>query len=204
MVLSCCKDKCESDGGHVFEIPVTLSPARDTFNIGDTITVTSIFPDELRDTRRDMNFKLKDFKFFPKTEIVRIDTVGSIVAFGNNFEVLLDSVYDYYIFEYSDGGDGLIGEYNYSNNTYSLSYQFTTKKSGLYMFEQFYANLLPKQDFVGKCEGMESVVKSDLNDKVDNNIDMLSSSPDPFYSELWISDVDRFNRAGGYCFYVRE
>ena len=205
ITISSCKDKCESDGGHVFEIPVTLSPARDTFNIGDTITVTSIFPDEVRDTRRDMNFKLKDYNFFPSSNMIKIDTLNYLVEFGDNFDVLIDTAFDYSIFNYSSGNEGLIGDHIYADNTYSLSYKLVTRKEGLYFFKHFHQLLLsPNQDFEGKCAAVESIAHTRLNDRADNNIDMLTSSPDPSYSEILISNPERYHNGGGYCFYVRE
>ncbi|HQW11390.1 MAG TPA: hypothetical protein PK076_08850 [Saprospiraceae bacterium] len=41
-LLSCHKE-CNEFGDYDFELPATLSPAKDTFRIGDTITITSVF-----------------------------------------------------------------------------------------------------------------------------------------------------------------
>ncbi len=119
---SCIKKDCQIAGGqYEFEIPATFSPARDTFYVGDTITVTSAFSSEVYERETDTWYKLENFRFFPETSIHKIDTIGKIDDFSE-FDVILSSQYNYQFINYSDGGQTLSGEYNYLNNNYDLQW----------------------------------------------------------------------------------
>ena len=85
-----CRKECQFGGAYEFEIPVTLSPAKDTFQIGDTITITSSFSDEVYEKRTENWYELKDFNFSPQTTILNIDSSsinGEILGF---FDILID------------------------------------------------------------------------------------------------------------------
>jgi len=77
----------------------------------------------------------------------------------------------------------------------------------LYHFSHFSAiiGIGENQEFEGKCSNLTNDVAMNLNDGADNNINMLSSSPDPHYND-WIlqKPEQRFYKFGGYCFYVKE
>jgi hypothetical protein len=204
---SCVKKKCRIDGGfYNFEIPVTLSPAKDTFNIGDTITIISTFTDEVYERKTDRTYILDNFKFFPETSVQKIDTIGKIDDFSQ-FDVIVSQNYNYKFFNYSDGSTTLVGKYNYKNNTYELEYKIITKKKGLYLFKHA-STLFPSgenQDFDGKCSRLRSEGFVNINNGSDNNIHMLSDSPDPHFND-WIlqKPQQRFHDGGGYAFYVKE
>jgi hypothetical protein len=204
---SCIKEKCQINGGHYeFEIPATLTPAKDTFQVGDTITIVSSFPDEVYERKTDKTYKLENFSFYPGTEIVKIDSSVAIPAIVNYFDLLIDTAQDYHLQVFSSGTHGIIGQYQYINNNYSLNFKIIAKRSGLFYMEQGVAlNLAPNQDFEGKCSNLRNDAAVILNGGADNNIEMLKYSPDPHYND-WIlqKPEDRFYKFGGYCFYVRE
>jgi hypothetical protein len=206
---SCVKKKCRIDGAYNFEIPVTLSPAKDTFNIGDTITIISTFPDEVYERKTDRTYKLIDFKFFPETSINKIDTVGQIDDFSE-FDAIVTPTYNYSFFNYSDGGTTLVGEYNYSNNQYNLEYKIIPKIKGLYFLRHASSIVVlgDMQDFDGKCSRIDVHVKMTMNNNNNNNsnnIHMLNDSPDSHFNDCILQKPQqRFHDGGGYCFYVKE
>jgi len=204
---SCNKD-CNDISSYIFELPVTLSPAKDTFNIGDTITITSTFSDVVFDRSTLKYFKLVDFKFYPEMRMREISDTATNEAALLNFEVLIDGSYNFVPFQYSDGVS-LVGQYNYSNNKYQLEYKIIPTKAGLFYHSIF--TLLfefgKNQDFDGRCPhskaGLDTYQK--LNDGADNNVGFLLDSPEEswhFYYET--KRESQFNRFGGYCFYVKE
>ena len=73
-------EECNIVDGYQFVIPATLSPSVDSFKIGDTISISSIFPDLVYERKTDQNYLLNDFKFFPATAISKIDETISIDA----------------------------------------------------------------------------------------------------------------------------
>lgn len=203
---SCLRKECRDiPGGYEFEIPVTLAPAKDTFRIGDTISISSIFDDMVFERKTQQEYLLEDWNFFPITDIHKIDTA----PYQNGmpfFDVIVSDTMDYEQFMFSDGWSSLTGTYSYDSNIYNLFYKVVPRNSGLYCIYQASAQSVDdNQGFPGKCSGISSRTAVVLNNNTDNNIEFLSESPDTFISE-WIPSrpMDRFYNSGGYCFYVVE
>ena len=207
LFLSCNKN-CDFPGSYTFEIPVSLSPAKDTFNIGDTITVISNFTDMVYERKTNEFYKLENIQFYPGTGIVKIDTLNQVSRINDHFDIFFDTVYQYELQQFSEGQQYLFGQYNYKDNAYSLKFRFVPKSKGLFYLQQGVdPTINPNQTFEGKCSnnktGLDGVVK--LNNGADNNIHMLSSSPDPHYNTWTLNNPqDRFHKFGGYCFYVKD
>lgn len=205
LILSACiKEKCRLVGGtYEFEVPATLTPSQDTFRVGDTITITSSFSDMVYERKTDTWYKLENFKFFPGTELKRID-VTPVEEGLLSFEILIDTSIGYHVTVFSEGTIALIGEYKYHQNEYSLKFQLIAKEPGLFYMEQSIFPLLAKnQNFEGKCSNLENDGVVKMNNGANNNIEMLLSSPDPHFN-TWIPEdpESRFHRFGGYCFRV--
>lgn len=136
--------------------------------------------------------------FILKVWITKIDTVP-VIENLSGFEFIVDSVYNYNLFCYSDGSCSYYGEYNYSNQEYSLYYKIVLQSSGLYRLSQGSAiyPLGEWQDFEGKCWNVYSDVSTKLNDGIDNNVAFLNNSPDPHYNDWILQEPDyRFHRGG--------
>ncbi len=205
---SCIPEECEG-GQYTFELPATLSPALDTYNIGDTITLFSEFSDEVFEKNRNKNYKLENFNFFPSVGLIRIDSItnNNILSTFEYVDVVLDEEYNTTLNTYSTGNQYIDGEYVYKNNTYSLKSRIVLKQKGLFFFN-FGSSLYPRgelQDFPGRCNkhGYTNEAEVFLNNRVDNNFDFLLDSPIERYN-TWIVEKphERFHRFGGYCFYV--
>jgi hypothetical protein len=207
LLNSCIKEECQIAGGqYVFEIPASLSPAKDTYRVGDTISISSRFENMVYEFKTDKHYLLDQIKFYPGTEVVKIDSLKGESGIGKYFEIIIDNNINYSFKEFSAGVQLLTGEYNYLNGMYELEFKLIAKSAGLYYLEQGVAlAFFSEQDFNGKCPnlGMDGYVK--MNEGLDNNIMLLKDSPDPHYN-TWILDkpVDRFHQFGGYCFYVVE
>ncbi len=207
---SCIKKECQIAGvTYEFEIPATFSPARDTFYVGDTITVASVFSNEVYERETDKWYRLKNFKFYPDMWVREIsDTIVNNAAL-NDFEVIVDSIFNFGKAIFNDGSVSYYGNYNYEIDTekYSLVYKLVPLKTGFYYFS--HALLIGQfgehQNFEGKCKNLEVDAAVNLNEGADNNIDMLRDSPDSYFNNwILIKPEDRFYKFGGYCFYVKE
>ena len=205
---SCIKKECRLAGFPEFELPVTLSPALDTFKIGDTMSISSVFEDVVYERASGQWYRLENIIFFPQTAVTRLDTLDVLDSFSE-FDIIIPDQYDYYLFQYpSSGRKALIGEYNYENNTYSLEYQLVPKKKGLYYFVQgsSISILGEGQEFEGQCCKINTIdAYCEMNSGGDNNVDFLLQSPNSHYN-TWIPQKpeERFHKFGGYCFYVTE
>lgn len=208
LFVKCIKEECKINGGqYEFEIPASLSPLKDTFNVGDTIFFVSGFSENVFERETGRTYMLKDFKFYPRLRLREVSGVMANEGALLNFDVLVDTSTNFSQFNYSDGAIGYVGEYSYANSGYSLVYQLVPKEPGLYYFSYFsnVFNFGEGQDFEGKCSNLDIDAAVVLNDGADNNIHMLSDSPDPHYNN-WIlqKPEERFYKFGGYCFYVKE
>ncbi len=211
LFMSSCGD-CETDGLVIFELPVTLSPALDTFHVGDTISVVSSFSDEVYDQINKREFKLINFKFYLFMGVRELSDTQANNLGILNFDIIVgDGNLSYFEVHLDDGRNeaGYDVEYNYMNNSYNLSYKLVPRVKGLYVFIQnSLLGISPGgkwQHFEGKCPGTSIDAVTVLNRGSDNNIDLLKDSPDPHYSE-WIFGAPqrRFYDNGLYAFYVVE
>lgn len=77
-----CEGTNNSSGtGYEFEIPFTVSPAKDTFSIGDTITIESNFGDSLFNHLTKKYYQIGDLDFFIFIYIADLKTdpmIGSL------------------------------------------------------------------------------------------------------------------------------
>ncbi len=202
---SCVKEICRSvQGTFEFEVPVILSPAKETYRVGDTITIQSTFSDLVYERKTNTRYKLENFKFFPGTEIVKIDLPEGERFLADYFEIITDSLSSYGITFFSGGESGILGEYFYQQNTYHLGFKLVAKMPGLYYMEQGIDPMIGgNQNFEGKCSNVDNDGVVSLNEGAQNNIEMLLSSPDPHFNTWILEDPEsRFHRFGGYCFRV--
>jgi len=207
LCCGCLKKECRDiPGGYQFVIPVELSPALDTFKIGDTISIRSSFSNQVYEVNTARTYKLDNFKFDPNVAAVKLDTVNADEGAIRLF-IVAESNVELEFREYSTGASVYIGEYSYKNETYNLELQIVPEREGLFVLFINSLILDDRQPFPGKCAGLDGyrpVMR--INDNMtDNNIDLLSESPDPHYNDWMLQrPQERFYDAGGYCFYVVE
>jgi len=206
MIMSCRpSSRCDVIGSHEFLIPSTLTPARDTFSVGDTIFFSSIFEDRVYDRGLGEHVVLSDYKFNPGIFLNRLDTVEQVCAL-NDFLILFDSQYEYNI-NRGESGEYIRSEYLYNNGSYQLEFRIVPRKKGLYLFSYTFSLNFPVQEFEGMCPNLRGWLDSysDLNGTADNNIEFLELSPNSHYNDwILLKPEDRFHSKGGYCFFVKE
>ena len=203
-VFNSCNKECQiTDGTYEFHISSTLYPALDTFNIGDTITIISEFNDQIYEAKTDMKYDLSNLALPSNFKIWKISNSPTSYAAILNFNILNDSSNDFYYDYYQAlNAYSLKGKYDYTQSTYSLTYKIIPEDTGLFMCA--HGPLSTGITFPGKCDDMESYFHVVLNNGNDNNISMLSQSPDEHFN-TWILEkpYDRFHSGGGYAFYVK-
>lgn len=202
-----CGKNCEAPYGttYLFELPVSLTPAQDTFHVGDTIAIVSSFSNRMYEKDLDQFFTIENWQFFPASKLFEISSNPARSAMLD-FNVILDSLYDYDYFYYSNNEVDLYGEYLNQSNTYELKYKLVPLKSGVYHFRHLVdLDFNRSQTFIGKCKNERVDAFVSMNNGADNNIDYLSLSPDPHYNTwILIKPEERFHKFGGYCFVVVE
>ncbi len=195
----CITDECY---GYQFKLPMNIHPLKDTFNIGDTITVTSIFSDEVEDLRDGRKYELIDFDFYPITTIAKIDQDPRGSAFNSDsFEYWVEA--DTFITIRENTFEaGIAYIYKYANNQYLFALKFIINEAGIYgllngtAIPSAYSHQSP--DFPGKCGRRPLDAHFYMNDRTDNNYELLNLSPDSDIRNESIEDLD----GGGAYFFV--
>lgn len=208
VVFSCKKNKeCGFDGPYEFQLPVSFTPAVDTLHIGDTIFIESRFSNMVFERKTQKSYKLEAFSFYPQSDVRKVDRNPAEPGL-EYFEFIIDTSYNYEVFQYGDGTSDIIGQYKYEKNKYELEYQLVCRVSGLYYFNHntFLVNGPgEEQDFPGKCKGKLVHSYSTTNNAENNNMDLLRNSPDLLYNQkIFEKPQERFHDNGGYVFYVVE
>lgn len=208
-LASCGKKECDLAGGYEFVITAELSPKQDTFRVGDTLELISVFDDIVPEQNTEQSYRLRDFDFYPTTSIRRIDLYPTISGMENFTAVIDSSKYNYERRSFASGDVMLTGEYRYENRKYDLRFFLIPNKTGLYHFSQnslLYQGLGGDQDFEGKCRN-ESIreILVYLNEGDDNNIDLLRHGADTAFNNRVLNDPqEKFYDEGAYVFYVVE
>lgn len=79
--------------GHYLRIPITISPHQLTYQVGDTISINTIFSDFVEDLGTQQTFQIEGFPFKPVSLLYRFyDGLEWDAGYRVN-ELLIDSIY---------------------------------------------------------------------------------------------------------------
>jgi len=206
---SCIKNS--SDCPRKFIIPAEIMPYSDTYKIGDTLTITSIFDKFVFDQQTEKEYNMENINWNPLLIIHKIDTNiqdSQNLQYSTNKYVdylFEDNEYDLHWFLYSSGGASLDGQFNFVNDTFKIEIKIIPKLKGTYFLKFGSGLFMSTQEFEGKCKYTDFDVYTDMNGDKDNNIDLLKESTNPHYNDWILQKPDeRFDRGGGYCYKVVE
>ena len=203
-----CRDgqKCPT----LFYLPAELTPVKTEYNVSDTITIASKFHREVLAFNTEGNelgfFNMAGVQWAPGTGIYRLDTLSGednlLLSEGISF--IQDPNYSYSLFSTSTG-QILTGEYNFENDSFDLQYKLVLEKPGLFIHEfGSFAGINDSQPFEGRCPG-DFGVFIQVNEGMDNNISLLSESPNPHFNNwVLLNPKTRFYDMGGFAFKVVE
>lgn len=180
-----------------FEIPFTLSPAIDTFNIGDTIWVESHIDSLLLDSLTQEYIDVSDFEFKIEADLARMDTTQFLYS-ANDFKYVnvLGAL------EISNSGSipYLNLKYAESGGSKFLKAGIIPEKQGLFligfgMVDDNYTNV--------------EIIKDDCSEAFDPKFTMNSGNGGDNNYAMFTADVlspgslFQFEHSGSYGFYVK-
>lgn len=201
-----CWKTCDSPiGGYLFVLPHQVSPVKEVYNVGDTITVTADFSHYVKESR-GAEYRLEDFKFglsFSLIDLLDTNVITAIYGFSS-CEIIIDTFSNLIL-----GGIGPKGEYSYDNIKYSLLFKFQVLRPGFFALTQ---KSLASQgtrglqrDFEGKCCKSDFVAAFvEVNERAENNYHLLSNDHVTAYTHDWISIKEEFYQNGVFVFLVEE
>ncbi len=207
-ISSCIKkdDPCNISGGkYEFVLPFSLSPAQETYHIGDTITISSMVTNPVYERKTGNSYYLDDFKFYMINQIWFMDTIDNYKNY-DFFKLIIDSSYYSNIFHFSNGTSDLQFQYNYISNYYTISFKIIPQKKGRFLMTLWsdIEYMAGDQEFDGKCKNIKDHAVIYLNNRQDNNINLIDEAENQNYQSVYINKESNYLDAGGYCFKVIE
>lgn len=189
-----------SGTGYEFEIPFTISPANDTFVIGDTITIESNFGDSLYSYVSNKNYQIGDFDF-----------LISIYFHDQNIDPLIGT-WKYDVIpvigttteDSSSFGKQFFMKHEYKNNTHRYKVKIIMKDTGYFHFspgsfiDEYRLDQLGQH--ITNCE-QERVHLTYFTNGGNGNFYMKKFAKDHNVRE-W-KDSDLF-KSGFYFFYIKD
>jgi hypothetical protein len=176
---------------------------QDTFRVGDTLHVSSVFDHWVYDQHGGGEYKLVDYNFYPG--------IGFTLISDTSVQDVPQPKVEFYSTtnELSPFHSNLVNtSYVYEEDTYSLRYKIVLQDTGLFMLSHgasLTAGVTGNQEFPGKCWQVDATgAQIKLENQNLANIHMLEDSPDPHFND-WIlqKPQQRFHDGAGFAFYVK-
>jgi hypothetical protein len=215
--MNCCKDV--ENCPRFFTLPVSITPVRDTYNIGDTIKIVSEFSNQLIGLNIEQKeigtFDMHGIKWKPRIRIYKIDTLipkrdDHISEITNYFyPILIDT--SLVLENFSTRSQIILGEYKELNSIFSLNFLLIPKTKGIFYVEFDSGNnygTFGFQDYPGVCDNEKLYVYYKTNEGQNTNLHYLKESPDPYWDRSrpngYTGDIHTKDpeETGGYCFKV--
>ena len=169
ITLSCChdndadafKNNCPYEldyNGHYLRVPITISPHRLQYNVGDTIKINTVFSDSIYDLGTMQTFKIEYFPFKPLSLLYRFTKMDVYDSGYRVNDLNIDSVNNH-VYNYSSNyADGYRAYtiYDSETNQYRFESEVVLKESGKYIL--LFTDLFQNHDASGN---------SDLNAEAD-------------------------------------
>jgi hypothetical protein len=136
LLLNCTKDTRNYDcngapnrygNQHLLRIPYTFTPNRLIYKIGDTITITSNFDNEIEDISFEKFFTIDSALLRPIMTIRRFDADGTNTKVSGPYNVLVDPEYDPYY------GNSIHSYIRYKDKSYHWTNKIVLRKKGKYI-----------------------------------------------------------------------
>lgn len=210
-LFNSCNTKCPHSAK--FIIPVTFTPQDSIIKLGDTITITSYFPNKIRAENSDEIFIFDSINFYLSSGFHKIDTFNGsqiIKTTRDAVDIIIEEEkYNFKMLNY-----GFRCEFYYIENEYFIQFKAIPKYKGVYYFG-FGSQLtqpetsFPRNQFISSesfdCEISKFYPHMITNDGKGNNKELLKLSPDWNFRGTYYRNWDNLSQNGGagaHCFKV--
>ncbi len=190
-----CKSECPENV--TVELPSFFVPQKASYHLGDTVTLSVEIPDKLYGKEGGFEVEFVDYDFQLDIGVEKIDTAypeSNSVRFIRPVEFLhgeASAAWARY-----ENSFGVHTEY--TDHVYRFTGKFVLLEKGLFAF-----SFGPPQwvDFFGQgaCGSILVNIRGKMNDRGDNNFELLQLSPVSVYQQY---KKENFDEYGGYCLLV--
>ena len=196
------EERCKRD--YSFSIPVILSPALDTFQIGDTIHISMEFPINMEDKTSGEFFDMSEFNFNTEIGIAKIDTNPAIG--GDSFVEYFEKVGKLNFVSLTGGGTAIFIEFEKNTTNFLFSCDIILKEEGLFAlgYSSFFVDEF-LEIIDESCKTKSITIDYELTPKggsEDANFEFLQQYSLDLRHKNY--SIEEFNFFGGYVFYVIE
>ncbi len=159
--------------GHYLKVPVTVTPHKLTYSVGDTIFISTVFPDSIYDLGTQQTFKIEGFPFKPTSLLFRFTDSNTYDSGYSVNEFTIDAEYKPFLFYSTSYTDGYRAYTIYEDGQYKFESRLILKEPGRYvmLFSDIYQDhnasgnpeLNEEADaitFEGKCPGLRYYICS--------------------------------------------
>jgi len=116
---------------HYLKVPVTITPHQKVYKVGDTMTVSSTYSDEIYDLNMQTHFKITDFPFEPINLLYKFTEEGFEHGYRIN-ELIVDDKFNTRYVTQSRFSDDFRGFSIYENGMYHYKYKIVFQTPGIY------------------------------------------------------------------------
>lgn len=216
-------------GAHYIVAPINMTPHKQFYKVGDTLTVSMDFSDSIYDLAKDVYFHIEDFPFKPVSHFFRVEKDIWDDGFRVN-DYIFDEKYQPIYGTTSLSADNIRSATIYEDGRYTLEYKIILEAPGNYLMliRDAYNDYIgvgnaSKNDetdaitFEGKCEGAEFFICTivDGNPHFEDYYDEIAfldttvffdnlGRIDNIADDIFGKTVTPIDWNGGYCFTVEE
>lgn len=122
--------------GHWLKVPITVTPHQQVYNIGDTITFSTHFSNQIYDIGTQETFEINNFPFKPLTALYRFQNSLEWDAGYRVNELIVDSIYNPDYNHSSNYADSFKARTLFEEDEYHFDFKLVLTEPGKYIFLQ--------------------------------------------------------------------
>jgi len=208
-----CPHELRYGASHYLEVPVSIIPQQEVYNVGDTLTIRMLFSDSIMDLSRQVRFKIENFPFQPYGLLYKVNTEEWEQGFRLNDLHIDEERYNTRYNPQSSFSDDIVGHSVYEDGFYHFEYFIVLRTPGRYvtvMSDVYDDNLRTSQSFLneeansvqfeGRCSAANFLIATVINgdSHVENYINEIQLLDEQVYrGNLTSINEENRNYIGG-------
>lgn len=203
-ILNTSSCKKSQDCPREFVVPAITYPYQETYKIGDTLKLVSNYSNRIYENTTHETYNLESVSIPYFVVIYKLDTNYNGLLYQTNkyIEIVSSPIINYEIRVHTDLNSSIFFDSRLVNDSFYTELTMVFKRKGIYSLTFSTMLFESSQDFPGKCSNTNFEITTRFNNTKDNNIHLLSESPNTHFND-WIlqKPEDRFYK-GSFAYRV--